>query len=120
MFDLNAVPKTLMVWVVPVLLLVGTACGGSSETTDSSESVSARVIVTDVEVSADDKRVEYITVLTDDGEEITMELGEEIEPAVWSPSHLFSHAGLGKSLSLKIEVAYVRTNGSVTATKPSE
>ena len=109
-----------MPWAVPIMLAVGAACGGSSETPVSNQSVSARVIVTDVQVSADDKRVEYITVLTDDGEEITMKLGEEIEPAAWGPSHLLSHADLGKSLGLKIEVTYVRTNDSVTATHLSE
>ena len=47
------------------------------------EPVSARVIVTDVQVWADDKRVESITVVMEDGEELTMRLGDEIEPAVW-------------------------------------
>lgn len=120
MFDLNAVPKSLMVWVVPVLLLVGAACGGSTEATVYDETVSARVIVKDVQVSADGKRVEYITVLTDAGEEITMKLGPEIELATWGPSHLLSHAGLGESLGLKIEVTYVRNNGSMTATQLAE
>ena len=55
--------------------------------------MSARVIVTDVQVSADDKMVESITVLTDDGEELTMRLGNEIERTIWSPSHLLSQAG---------------------------
>ena len=84
------------------------------------EPVSARVIVTDVQVSADDKRVESITVLTDSGEEITMRLGDEIEPAIWGPSHLLSHADLGKSLGLKIGVTYVHTTDSVIATQLSE
>ena len=49
-----------------------------------------RVIVTDVQVSADDKRVESIIVLTDDAEELTTRLGHEIESAIWGPSHLLS------------------------------
>ena len=120
MSEVKAVPSKLMLWAVPIMLVAGAACGGSSETTVSNEPVTARVIVTDVQVSADDKRVEYITVLTDDGEEITMKLGVGIEPAAWGPSHLLSHVGLGKSLGLKIEVTYVRTNESVTATQLSE
>ncbi len=120
MYEVKAVPKALMLWAAPIMLIAGAACGGSSETTVSDEPVSARVIVTDVQVSADDERVEYITVLTDDGEEITMKLGEEIEPAAWGPSHLLSHAALGKTLGLKIEVTYVRTDESVTATQLSE
>lgn len=120
MVEVNAVPRTLMLWVVPVLLIAGAACGGGSDAAVSNEPVSARVIVTDVQVSADDQRVEYITVLTDDGEEITMRLSGDIEPAAWDPSHLLSHAALGRTLGLKIEVTYVRADGSVTVTKLSE
>lgn len=112
--------RTLILWAIPIMLAAGAACGGSSETSVYNEPVSARVIVTDVQVSADETRVEAITVLKDDGEEITMTLGEEIEPTAWAPPHLLSHAALGKSLGLKIEVTYIRTDGSVTATKLSE
>jgi len=76
--------------------------------------------VTDVQVSPDETTVESITVLTDDGDEITMKLGAEIEPLAWGPPHLPSHAGLGRSLGLKIEVTYVRTEESVTAINLSE
>lgn len=120
MFKVKAVPKALMLWAVPVMLVAGAACGGKSETTVYDEPVTARVIVTDVRVSADETRVESITVLMDDGEEITMKLGQEIEPAAWGPPHLLTHAGLGNSLGLKIEVTYVRGKESVTATNLSE
>ncbi len=113
-------PRTLMLWAVPILLLLAAACGGSSETPIPQEPVSARVIVTDVQVSADDKRVESITVLTDDGEELTMRLGDEIEPAIWGPSHLLSHADLGKSLGLKIVVTYASTTDSLIDTQLSD
>ncbi len=110
-----------MLWTVPIMLVTAAACGGSSETPISQEPVSARVIVTDVRVSSDDKRVESITVLTDDGAQLTMRLGDEILPAIWVPSHLLSHAGLGKSLGLKIGATYVHiTADSVIATKLSE
>ena len=104
-----------MLWVVPILLVVAVACGGSSR-----EPVSARVIVTDVQVSADGKTVESLTVRTDDGEELTMRLGDDIEPAIWGASHLLSHADLGKTLGIKIGVTYVRTTDSVIAIQLSE
>ena len=110
----------LLLWVSAIMLAAGAACGGSTETTDYGQPVSARVVVTDVQLSPDESTVESITVLTDDGEEITMKLGAEIEPLAWGPSHLLSHAGLGKSLGLKIEVTYIRTGDSVTAIKLSE
>ena len=65
-------------------------------------------------------RVESITVLMDDGEELTMRLGDEIEPEIWDAPHLLSHAGLGKSLGLKIGVIYVRRTDSVIVTQLSE
>lgn len=59
-------------------------------------------------------------MLMDDGEELTMRLGDEIEPEIWDPPHLLSHAGLGKSLGLKIGVTYVRRTDSVIVTQLSE
>ena len=103
-----------MLWVAPILLVVAVACGGNSQ-----EPVSARVIVTDVQVSADGKTVESLTVRTDDGAELTMRLGDDIDPAIWGASHLLSHAGLG-TLGIKIGVTYVRTTESVIATQLSE
>lgn len=113
-------PRTLLLWVGLILPAIAASCGGGSEQPIPQELVSARVIVTDVQVSADEKRVESITVLTDDGEVLTMRLGDETDPAVWGPTHLMSHAGLGKSLGLKIEVTYVRINDAVIATQLSE
>lgn len=120
MFEVKAVLRTPILGVVAILLIIRAACGGSSKTIVYSELVSARVIVTDVQASADNKRVEYITVLMDDGEEITMILGEGIEPAAWDPNHLLAHAGLGESLGLKIGVTYARSGDSVMATQLSE
>ena len=98
-------PATLILWLLPVLLIIAAACGGGSENPIPQEPVSARVIVTDVQVSADDKLVESIKVLTDDGDELVLRMGDELEPSIWGPSHLLSHSGLGKSLGLKISVA---------------
>lgn len=120
MLDVKAVPGTLILWVAPILLIIGAACGGSSDTIVYDELVSARVIVTDVQVSADENRVEFITVRTDNGEEITMRLGEDIEPAAWDQNHLLTHAGLGEALGIKIGVTYIRTRESVVATQLSE
>jgi len=115
--DLPSLPA---LWVTPILLVIVAACGDSSNTPIPQESVSARVIVIDVQVSVDDKRVESITVLTDDSEGLTMRLSDEIDPAHWGPSHLLSHARLGKTLGLKIGVTYVHTTDSVIVTQLSE
>ena len=103
-----------------ILLLVSAACGGGSETAVPQEPVLARVIVTDVQVSADGERVESITVRIDADKELTIRLGDNIDPAIWGRLHLLSHAGLGKSLGLKIGVTYVQTAESVVAIELSE
>ena len=101
------------------LLVVLAGCGGS-ETAVPQGPVSARVIVTDVQVSPVGERVESITVRIDDNKELTMRLGDNIDPVVWGPPHLLSHAGLGKSLGLKIGVTYVKTAESVMAIELTE
>lgn len=106
--------------VASILLLVWAACGGGSQAAAPQEPVSARVIVTDVQVSADGEKVEYITVRIDDGKELTLRLGDNIDPANWDPLHLLSHAGLGKSLGLKIGVVYVQRPDAVVAIKLTE
>ena len=82
--------------------------------------VSARVIIAGVPVSDQDDRVLSITVRTYAGEEMSLRLSDDINPADWDPMHRQGHQGLGESLGLKIEVTYVRTNESVTATQLSE
>ena len=119
MVKVLAVPKGWL-WVLTILLVVSAACRGELGASISQEPVSARVIVTDVRVSADGERVEYITVRTDDGKELSLRLGEDIDPEMWLPPHLLSHVGLGKSLGLKIGVTYVRTSESIIATELSE
>ena len=84
------------------------------------EAVSARVIVTDVQVTADGERVAAITVRTDDDKELTLRLGDNIDPAIWGRLHLLSHSGLGKSLGLKIGVTYVQTAEAVVAIELTE
>lgn len=64
-----------------IMLVVSAACGGGSEAADPREPVSARVIVTDVQVSADGERAESITVRTYDDKEIAMRLGDNIDPS---------------------------------------
>ena len=108
-----------------ILLVVLAGCGGS-ETAVPQEPVSVRVIVTDVQVFTDvqvlpvGERVEYITVRIDDNRELTMRLGDNIDPAVWGAPHLLTHIGLGRSLGLKIGVTYVETSESVVATELTE
>ena len=111
----GAVISSLRIGTISILLTVLAACGGGSEAAAPREPVSARVIVTDVQVSADGERVVSITVRTDDDKEIAMRLGDNIDLANWGPLHLLSHAGLGKSLGLKIGVTYIQTVESVMA-----
>ncbi len=120
MFEVKAVPRKLLIRAAPIMLAAVVACGGGSGAAVFDVPVPARVIVTSVQVSADDELVEYITVLMDNGEEITMKLGEEIDPAAWDPGHLLAHAGLGESLGLKIGVTYIRTAELVVAIQLSE
>ena len=116
----GAVIPSFKIGTLSILLTVLAACGGGSEAAAPREPVSARVIVTDVQVSADGERVESITVRTDDDKEIAMRLGDNIDLANWGPLHLLSHAGLGKSLGLKIGVTYVQTVESVMAIELTE
>ena len=111
----GAVIPSLRIGTTSILLTVLAACGGGSEAAAPREPVSARVIVTNVQVSADGERVESIRVRTDDDKEIAMRLGDNIDPAIWGPPHLLSHAGLGKSLGMKIAVTYVETSETVVA-----
>ena len=118
MIEVSVAPRFLTLWVVPILLHIATGCGGGSDALSPTGPVTARVIVTDVQISADDdNRVESITVVTDDGDELTLRLGEGIEPAMWGPPHLLTHAALGESLGIKIGVTYVNTAGSLIATQ---
>ncbi len=112
--------RTFIFGAASILLVIAAGCGGGSESAIPAGPISARVIVTNVQISADDQRVESITVLKDDGEEITMILGEAIDPEAWDPGHLLTHAGLGETLGFKIGVTYVRTGDSVVATQLSE
>lgn len=60
-----------------ILLVVLAACGGGSEAAVPQGPISARVIVTDVQVSADGERVEYITVSIDDDKKIIAASGRQ-------------------------------------------
>jgi len=108
-----AVPKGWL-WVLSMLFVLATACSISQGP------VSVRVIVTDGQVSADGEKVEFITVRTEDGKELSLRMGEDIDPEMWRPRHLLSHVGLGKSLGLKIGVTYVQTSESAVATVLTE
>ena len=110
-----------MLCLVPVLMMVLAACGGSSQDVVADEPTTARVIVTEVQVSPDGDRVESITIRTDGGKDLQMRLGENIDPAMWEPLHLQSHQGLDESLGLKIGVTYVRmSDGELVATELTE
>ena len=104
---------------IPILMLVVVACGSNAPEPISDEPISARVIVTNVELSTDGDRVESITVRTDDGRELPMRLADDIDPAAWAPGHLQSHQGLGE-LGIKIGVTYIQTSEGIVVTDLSE
>jgi len=112
--------KSTLICLIPVLVVVVAACGGNSQDAVTDEPTSARVIVTGVQVSPDGDRVESITIRTDEGKDLQMRLGENIDPAMWEPLHLQSHQGLGESLGLKIGVTYMQTPEGIVATALSE
>ncbi len=102
-------------------MVVVAACGGNSQEVVADEPVAVRVPVKEVQVSPDGGRVESITIRTDDGEDLYLRLGENLDPAMWEPLHLQSHQGLGESLGLKIGVTYVRmSDGGLVATELTE
>jgi len=74
-----------------MLMVVVVACGGSFQDAVTDEPVSARVLVTEVQVSPDGDRVESITIRTDEGNVLHLRLGDNIDPAMWEPLHLQSH-----------------------------
>ena len=53
--------------------------------------------------------MESITVLTDDGNELTMPLDDGIDPAMWGPRHLRGHIQAGKTFGFKIGITYTQT-----------
>ncbi|MCH7706356.1 MAG: hypothetical protein IIB33_04845 [Chloroflexi bacterium] len=53
--------------------------------------------------------MESIDIRTADGEELTLELSDEIDPAAWSPEHLQGHVGAGQ-LGIQIGVKYRSDN----------
>ena len=61
-------------YVLAMLIMVSAACGVDPGALISRGPVSTRVIVTDVQVSDDGEKVEYITVRTDDGKELSLRL----------------------------------------------
>ena len=119
-FSITNLYKSALICSIPVLMMVVAACGGSSQDGVTDEPTSARVIVIGVQVSSDGQRVESITIRTDEGKDLQMRLGKNIDPAMWEPLHLQSHQGLGESLGLKIGVTYMQTPEGIVATALSE
>lgn len=111
--------KNILICSILGLTVVMAACGGNAQEIVSDEPVTARVIVTNVEVSTDAGRVVSITVRTDDGRELPMRLADDIDPADWAPLHLQGHQGLGE-LGVKIGVTYRQTPEGIVATALSE
>lgn len=91
-----------------MLVAVG-ACGDGTP-----ELVSARVIITNVQLSGDGSHVESINVRTREGKELSIRLSEEIDPRDWSPIHLQGHVQGGK-LGIQIGVRYIETSDGKVA-----
>lgn len=107
--------------LIGTLVALATACGGSvPEAPESNEPVSARVVVKAVTVSSEGDRVESITVLTDDGEELTMPLDDGIDPLIWGPRHLQGHIQIGETLGFKIGIRYVKTRDGTVVIELNE
>ena len=93
-------------------LVLSAACGSiAPQEPESNEPVSARVVVKAIKVTSEGDQVESITVLTDDGKELTMPLDDGIDPAMWGPRHLEGHIQAGKTFGFKVGIKYVQTRG---------
>lgn len=103
--------------LAPMVLVV--ACGGSPQQPISDEPVSARGIVTEVQLLPGADRADSITVRTDDGQELFMLSSANIDPGMWDPIHLQGHQKLGE-LGVQIGVTYTRTPEGIVATALSE
>jgi len=116
MAGMKGLPGCFLVFLILVLTAGISACGGGSpEPLSKGEEGTARVVVTGVEVSQDGQTVEFITVQTEDGEELTLTLGEEIDLMNWSPQHLQLHIGLGENFGFSIGLEYETTDEGTIA-----
>ena len=99
------------------------SCNGSSGAppiSDVIEPVNARVIVTDLTLSADEKTVDSITVRSEDEIELTLRLGTDINPTTWGPAHIRGHIETGKAFGFTIGVKYVETSEGMVIIELSE
>ena len=104
-----------------ILVVFAVACGSSApQEPESNEPVSARVVVKAIKVSAEGDRVESITVVTDNGKELTLILDDAIDPAMWGPRHLQGHIEAGKTLGFKVGIKYIRTRDGNVVTELAE
>lgn len=119
--------------VLIVTALIASCNGGDALTTrtpdgvmvespvsDVIESLNARVIVTDLSLSADGKSVESITVRTEDEMELVLRLGTDINPTTWGPAHIRGHMETGKAFGFTIGVNFVETSEGPVAIEFSE
>ena len=100
--------------VVGLVVAVAAACGGGPPL-DLSTPVTARVLVTGVELAPDGGRVDWISVRTESGDTYRLRIGPDIESSDWDPKHLQGHQGLGESLGFTIGVTFVEAEGVLTA-----
>ena len=90
--------KSVLTSVIGVALIGVAACMGGP--TD------VRGIVTEVLVSEDGQRVVSIVLRTESGDDLSLALGDGIDPAIWDAKHLEGHLRLGETLGFTIGVTY--------------
>ena len=49
-----------------------------------------------------------------------MRLGDAIDPEIWGPPHILTHAGLGKEFGFKFGVTYIETPESLVVIELAE
>ena len=115
----EALPK-VVINKVPILILIAilailpAGCGSSSQEPLSDGPSVARVVVTKLQLSPDGGKVESITVRTDESENFSLMLSENIDLDTWSPRHLEGHIQLGGTIGATIGVKYIQaTDGKV-------
>ena len=71
----NLYRSALICLITGLMMVVLAACGGSTQDGVTDEPTTARVLVTEVQVSSAGDRIESITIRTDEGKDLHMRLG---------------------------------------------
>ena len=94
--------KNKLILLAGVLLIVPMVPIGCGETAKEGV-VSVRATVTDVRPAADGQNVASIKIKIEDGKEIEVRIGEQINQTVWGMPHLQGHRQLGHRIGVKYQ-----------------